>query len=99
MFRVKSSNSTLKIFIFIHVDHVCRHSKHLLYKRIPRYTLGSSVINSSKRIRYIILVQFNFVFQWDDSIYRNIKGLIYSRDIAISFFVLKGCLETEMSRN
>jgi len=84
MFRVKSSNSTLNIFIFIDVDHVCRQSKHFLYKRIPRYALGSSLINSSRWIKYIILVQFNFVFQWNDSIYRNIHGLIYSTDIAIS---------------
>ena len=78
MFSVKSSNSTFKIFIFIDVDHVCRHSTHLLYKRKPKYTLGSSLINSSRRIRYTILGQFNFVFQWGDSIYRTINGLIYS---------------------
>jgi len=49
---VKSSYSTLNIFIFIDVDHVCRHSRH---SRHLIYTLGSSPINSSRRIRYTIL--------------------------------------------
>jgi len=64
MFRVKSLNSTF-IFIFIDIDHVCRHSMHLLFKsfyhwewnefllqpkRKPRYTLSWCLINSSRRI-------------------------------------------------